>query len=112
MDFYAEAWAGFRAIPPWPSDRIGPDAGFGREHFDMVITHFDLVRLERPVPVDARNRHLQALNSGGGGGRITFDHAMRVEVLPLDAGPTPAASPAVEPEQRDPATTQPRNRRR
>ena len=45
MDFYAEdvGW-----VPGDPAVAIGSHraaAGFGRDHFDMVITHFDLVRL-------------------------------------------------------------------
>jgi transglutaminase-like putative cysteine protease len=112
MDFYAEdvGW-----VPGDPAVAIGShraDAGFGREHFDMVITHFDLVRLGGRYQWLQGIGTLQARNTEGSGGRITLDHAMRVEVLPPDNGPTPAASRAVEPEQRGPATARPRNRRR
>ena len=98
MDFYADdvGW-----VPGDPAVAIGSqraNAGFGREHFDMLITHFDLVRLSGKYQWLQGIATLQALNSSGIGGRITFDHAMRVEVLPLENGPTPAASPAVEPQ--------------
>ncbi len=107
MDFYADSvgW-----VPGDPAVAIGShraDAGFGRDHFDMVITHFDLVRLSGKYQWLQGIATLQALNSDGSGGRISFDHAMQVEVLPPDAGTTPA----VEPEQRGPATTRSRNRR-
>jgi len=110
MDFYAEnvGW-----VPGDPAVAIGSHralAGFGRDHFNMVITHFDLVKLGGRYQWMQGVPNLQALNSGQGGGGITFDHAMRVEILPMDDGLSPAAAGAVDPDQRGPAT--PRNRGR
>jgi hypothetical protein len=112
MDFYAEdvGW-----VPGDPAVAIGShraDAGFGREHFDMVITHFDLVRLLGRYQWLQGIGVLQARNSGESGGRITFDHAMRVETLPDDIGVTKSDTKPFEPEQQGPATDRPRNRRR
>ncbi len=111
MEFYSD---GVGWVPGDPAVAIGShraDAGFGREHFDMIITHFDLVRLNGKYQWLQGIATLQALNSGSGGGKITLDHAMRVEVLPLENGPTTSASPAVEPEE-GPPPKHSRNRRR
>jgi hypothetical protein len=78
----------------------------------MIITHFDLVRLNGKYQWLQGIATLQALNSGGGGGKITLDHAMRVEVLPLANGPTTSASPAVEPEEEGPPPKHSRSSRR
>lgn len=112
MDFYAE---GVGWVPGDPavaigSHRAGP--GFGREHFDMIITHFDLVRLSGKYQWLQGIATLQALNTGGSSGRLSLDHAMRVEVLPLENGSTTSATQAVEPEEGVSATKRPRNRRR
>ena len=111
MDFYADdvGW-----VPGDPAVAIGSHragAGFGREHFDMIIAHFDLVRLSGKYHWLQGIATLQALDTGGNGGKISFDHAMRFEILPLESGANPAASPAFEPEERGPATMSPRSRR-
>jgi transglutaminase-like putative cysteine protease len=112
MDFYAE---GVGWVPGDPSVAIGSHragVGFGREHFDMIITHFDVVRLSGKYQWLQGIATLQALNTGRSSGRIALDHAMRVEVLPLENGPTTSAAQAVEPEEGSPATKHSRNRRR
>ena len=111
IDFYAQdvGW-----VPGDPAVAIGSHralAGFGRDHFNMVITHFDLVRLGGRYQWMQGVPNLQMLNSGEGGGRIAFDHAMRVEILPADTSPSPAATSAVEPEKRGTPATRNRYRR-
>jgi len=112
MDFYAD---GVGWVPGDPAVAIGShraNSGFGRDHFDMLITHYDVVRLNGKYQWLQGIATVQALNSTGIGGRMTFDHAMRVEVLPLENGPAPAPAQAVEPEIQGRAAPQPRNRRR
>lgn len=112
MDFYAE---GVGWVPGDPSVAIGShraDAGFGRDQFVMIITHFDVVRLSGKYQWLQGIATLQALNTGGSSGKIAFDHAMKVEVLPLDNGPTTAATQGVEPVAGGPTTKHSRNRRR
>jgi transglutaminase-like putative cysteine protease len=110
MDFYAQevGW-----VPCDPAVAIGShraDAGFGREHFDMVITHFDLVRLGGRYQWLQGIGNFQALNSGGGG-RISFDHAMRVEILPTDNARVLVPSESVQSDQPGPTTKRSRTRR-
>jgi len=79
----------------------------------MIIAHFDLVRLSDKNQWLQGIATLQARNTDGSSGRITLDHAMRVdEVSPQDKGTTTAASQAVEADDGSPATKHSRNRRR
>ncbi len=110
MDFYAE---GVGWVPADPAVAIGShraDAGFGREHFDMVIAHFDVIRLEgkyhwlQGIPI------LKVTSLDGSGGKISSAYAMEAEVMQLDNATT-AGSSGNGVEQQAPATGRPRKRR-
>jgi hypothetical protein len=110
MDFYA---AGVGWVPGDPSVAIGShraEAGFGREHLDMLITHFDVIRLSGKYQWLQGIATLQALNMGAGSGQITLDHSMRVEILPLENSLAASAVQAVKPEQGGPVPKRSRNR--
>ncbi len=113
MEFFAEnvGW-----VPGDPAVAIGShraEAGFGRDRFDMIITHFDVVRIGGKYQWLQGIATVQALNTSGSNGKISFDHAMRVEeVLPLENDPTAADSQSVEPDIQGPAAKHSRNRRR
>ena len=105
MDFYAEriGW-----VPGDPAVAIGShsaEAGLGQEHFDMVITHFDLLR------INDRYQSLQGIGvirpvraQGNGTGR-TFEHEMVVEVLSADDRMATATSRPAESKAQKPAPT-------
>jgi transglutaminase-like putative cysteine protease len=113
MDFYADeiGW-----VPADPAVAVGShraEPGFGRDHFDMVITHFDLIRL------DDRYQWLQgigtahSLSAQGSGAGMTFEHSMQVEVLSEDAEVRrETARPVEDTEPPAPASARPRSRRR
>ncbi len=107
IDFYAD---GVGWVPGDPAVAIGShhaDAGFGHDHFDMLIAHFDVIKLEgkyhwlQGIPI------LQIINLDGSGGNISSEYAMEAEVLPLDS----ASSTASEAEQQGPPTKRSRKRR-
>jgi transglutaminase-like putative cysteine protease len=89
LDFYAEdvGW-----VPADPAVAVGSHralAGFGREHFDMVITHFDLIRLHGKYHWMQGIGIAESLSGQGSGGGSSFEHTMAVEELPLDRDPKP-----------------------
>jgi transglutaminase-like putative cysteine protease len=89
VDFYAEdvGW-----IPADPAASVGSHralAGFGREHFDMVIAHFDLIRLHGKYHWMQGIGVAESLSGQGSGGGTSFEHSMTVEELPLDSGKKP-----------------------
>jgi transglutaminase-like putative cysteine protease len=105
MDFYAEriGW-----VPGDPAVAIGShlaEAGLGQEHFDMVVTHFDMLR------INDRYQWLQGIGvirpvraQGNGTGR-TFEHEMVVEVLSADDRTAAATSRSAESKARKRAAT-------
>ena len=56
LEFYAEGVGWVSADPSQAISRHSAAAGFGREPTDMVIMHFDLIRVRSPVLLAARNR--------------------------------------------------------
>jgi transglutaminase-like putative cysteine protease len=94
MDFHAE---GVGWVPGDPAVAIGAksaDAGFGRERSDMVIMHFDLIRVERDYCWLQGIGAVRSLNEEAGtGAGMTLEHVMTVEPLSADDGPEPAPPP-------------------
>ena len=112
MDFYAEG-AGW--VPADPAVAIGShraDAGFGRDHFDMVIAHFDVIRLNGKYQWLQGIPTLQLLNLDGSGGKITSEHTMQAEVVPLDGTSKETGPLPDETGQRATETAKRRNRKR
>ena len=76
--------AGSRATRPGPLDALRRRR-FGREHSDMVIMHFDLIRLRHDYcwlqGIGASGR--SGNDESGSGAGVTLDHAMTVEELPV-----------------------------
>jgi transglutaminase-like putative cysteine protease len=111
MDFYANeiGW-----VPADPAVAVGShraEPGFGREHFDMVITHFDLVRLRDQYHWMQGIGTAHSLAAQGSALGMTFEHSMQAEVLPLEADLTRETAKPVDPEKPTPAPVRSRNRR-
>jgi transglutaminase-like putative cysteine protease len=105
MDFYAE---GVGWVPAEPSGAVSSHSagsGFGSEHADMLITHFDLIR------INDRSHWMQGLgavrfqNAEGSGAGMTFEHAMVVEALPADDGSPAGGAPREASRKRKPGAT-------
>jgi transglutaminase-like putative cysteine protease len=111
MEFYAD---GVGWVPADPAVAIGSHragAGFGRDCFDMIITHFDVIRINGKHQWMQGTAIVQAQGTSDGGGKISFDHSMRVEILPLEKGATASALDDSDSKPTGQATKRFRNRR-
>jgi transglutaminase-like putative cysteine protease len=98
LEFYAEGVGWVPGDPALAISRHSADGGFGHEPTDMVIMHFDLIR------VDHQYHWLQGIgairsinhNEEGNAAGMSLEHTMTVEVLTGDDKPTPAGPDGTE----------------
>jgi transglutaminase-like putative cysteine protease len=94
LEFYAD---GVGWVPGDPSVAIArhtAQAGFGRESTDMVIMHFDLIRLERQYHWLQGIGAVRSINHNeeGNAAGMSLEHSMTVEILADSNAPASAGS--------------------
>ena len=109
MDFYAE---GIGWVPCDPAAAMhSADAGFGREHYDMVISHFDFFQFNgRELGLLPGIGMIRPSRAQGNWEGRTVEHKIAVEVLASDDGNVTAPSRPAPPQVRKPVTKRRRGR--